>query len=101
MSNTSGHRTKYRGAMDKLLGNPVCRRVFDSSREGFLVTDRTGRLLEVNATLCDVLRVAREELLRMSLAELPLDPVTTAEHLEEIRPCFETAPPGGTASRWN
>ena len=69
---------------ERLLGEPTCRAIFDSSPHGFLVTDRTGRIVEANAALCRALGYARTELLDLSLSQLAVDTEAVAGHLEAV-----------------
>lgn len=46
------------------------RAYFEASNDALFVEDHTGRILEVNARACDLLGYSREELLRLTVADL-------------------------------
>lgn len=57
-----------------------------SSLDGFLITDRHGRLLEVNEAYCQMVGYSREELLNMTVSDVEATeaPKDTALHIKDM-----------------
>ena len=76
----------------KLDENPVerekseYRTIIQTSLDGFLISDFSGRILDVNEALCLMLGYTREELLRMSIPDIEAAeaPEETAAHIQKI-----------------
>ena len=49
------------------------RTVIQASTDGFWITDSTGRILDANESICQMLGYSREELLRLSIREIDAD----------------------------
>jgi len=62
------------------------RTIIQKTIEGFCITNRNGRLLEVNDSYCKMVGYTREELLNMSAPDLVADehPWEAAKHIENI-----------------
>jgi PAS domain S-box-containing protein len=62
------------------------RSVIQASLDGYWVTDTSGRILEVNDSICRMHGYSREELLRMSISDIEADepPEETAAHIREM-----------------
>jgi len=56
--------------MDNAFNNEFQRALFDQSPDGIMIDDGTGRLFDVNSTLCNWLGYEREELLKLHFKEL-------------------------------
>jgi PAS domain S-box-containing protein len=65
------------------------RTVIQASLDGFWITDYSGRILDVNPAICRMLGYSREELLRMSVADVEADDLPQ-EIAERIRGMIQT-----------
>jgi diguanylate cyclase (GGDEF)-like protein/PAS domain S-box-containing protein len=62
------------------------RDVIKASMDGFWITDTSGRIVDVNPAICQILGYPREELLTLSIGNIEADetPVETTQHTREI-----------------
>jgi PAS domain S-box-containing protein len=62
------------------------RSVIQASLDGYWVIDTSGRILEVNDSICRMLGYSRDELLRMNISDIEVDETSeeTAAHIREI-----------------
>jgi diguanylate cyclase (GGDEF)-like protein/PAS domain S-box-containing protein len=62
------------------------RTVIHASLDGFWITDTSGRILEVNDSICMMYGYSREELINMNISSIEVDetPEETAAHVREI-----------------
>lgn len=60
--------------------------VIQASMDGFWITDHTGRILDVNDSICRISGYSREELLHLSIADIEADETLedTAVHIREM-----------------
>lgn len=63
-----------------------CRTLIQTSLDGFMMIDFSGRILDVNEALCQMLGYTREELLRISIPDIEASesPEETADHIQTI-----------------
>ena len=62
------------------------RTVIHASLDGFWITDTSGRILEVNDSICQMHGYSRDELLHMSISDIEADetPEETAAHIRKM-----------------
>ena len=77
------------------LASPVLRAAFERSRDGMLVIDDTGRYVDANAAACELLGRTRDEILRLSVYALSVEP---PHALREMWQAFLAT--GSSAGEW-
>jgi PAS domain S-box-containing protein len=77
---------------DEVIAMNGCRfkAVFEHSLDGMMLADDTGRFLDVNPAICELLGYTREELLQMTFADIT--PVPEREHFPELLSQFLAVP---------
>ena len=60
------------------------RGLFEESRDGILIVERDGRIIDVNPACCDLFGYSREELLALNARELYWDPADREAFQEQI-----------------
>jgi PAS domain S-box-containing protein len=78
---------RIRAEAEVRVRKTLLRNVIETSKDGFWVTDLTGRILEVNQAYCQLSGYGETELLGMNIRDLEADESTqeTAEHIDFLR----------------
>jgi len=78
---------KYKQTEEKLRQREHCyRSILQTALDGFWISDMQGRIIEVNASYCEIIGYTREDLLKMSIPDVEVieDPQETAAHIKHI-----------------
>lgn len=77
---------KTRSAQQKSVLPSRSEVLFEASMDGCCVLDLSGKIQEINSSMCNIIGYSREELLKMSIADIDVceTPEQTAEHIDMI-----------------
>ncbi|MBN2456893.1 MAG: PAS domain S-box protein [Sedimentisphaerales bacterium] len=91
-----GHRASIRDITKRRYAEQRYETIIQTALDGFWICDKSGHILDVNDSLCNMLGYNREELLDMSICDIDVSETTeqTNSHIEKVLKsqysCFET-----------